>query len=115
MEVWAARSSFLWWLDHNGLSLVLEHNHSAVAELHGLARRGGRGGIRRESSREPVNVLVAAPLNECTLNLRNLSGKATGDLAARVERAIRLTVGAGAGPALVVLAVEDHDSRFESR
>lgn len=78
-------ASFFEHLDDGCLLLVLEHDHSGIAELHSLVSCTGSRGIRGESASKAVNVLVIASLNEQPLNLRNLSRKATGDFAFRVE------------------------------
>src|ERR1051325_8198577 len=57
-------SSFLWWLNHNRLELVLEDDHSTIAELYALAGRSGSLCIGRGSAGEPVNVLVVATLDK---------------------------------------------------
>lgn len=92
----AARSSFLWWLNHNHLMLVLEYHHSAVPELHCLAGRVGCGGVGREPAGESVNVVGAATLNKRPLDLRNLSRKTARHHALRVQGTVRLEVGASA-------------------
>jgi hypothetical protein len=84
------RFLFLRWLNHNRLKLVLEYDHSAVAELDGFGSRAGGSGVRRESARESVNVVRAASLNKRPLDLRDLPGKTARHLARRVLNAIGL-------------------------
>src|SRR4030095_4325410 len=76
-----SESSLLGWLNHNSLKLVLEDDHSTVVKLHCLVGRARSGCVRWESSREAINVLGAAPLDERPFDFRNLSGKAAAHLA----------------------------------